>query len=119
MYVYVWPHVMYISSRDSSCILDFSTSTSVHMNVLPVCAPHVGYMYVHVQVTSYKLQVTSYKLQVQGAKKFVTTYYCYFLCILICTRTHVVYTCIQHFNNITTRHTTKDHVLRSTIFPMY
>jgi hypothetical protein len=73
MYVYVWPHVMYISSRDSSCILDFSTSTSVHMNVLPVCAPHVGYMYVHVQVTSYKLQVTSYKYKEQKNLLLLTT----------------------------------------------
>jgi hypothetical protein len=73
VYVYVWPHVMYISSRDSSCILDFSTSTSVHMNVLPVCAPHVGYMYVHVQVTSYKLQVTSYKYKEQKNLLLLTT----------------------------------------------
>jgi hypothetical protein len=79
MYVYVWPHVMYISSRDSSCILDFSTSTSVHMNVLPVCAPHVGYMYVHVQVTSYKLQVTSTR-----SKKI-----CYYLLLLLSVYTNM------------------------------
>jgi len=57
IHVYVWPHVMYISSRDSSYTLDFSTS--VHMNDCTMyvlkCAPHVGYK-LHVQVTSYKEQ---------------------------------------------------------------